>query len=45
MTRFFADYDVILCPPSAIPAPTHDADMKSLESTMLSDTAIYNITG
>lgn len=45
MTRFFADYDVLLCPASAIPAPTHDVEMKYLEETMLSYTAIYNITG
>jgi len=45
MTRFFADNDVILCPASAIAAPTHEADMKHLEDTMLSYTAIYSLTG
>jgi amidase len=45
MTRFFTDYDVILCPVSAVPAPIHDVDMKELEATMLSYTAIYNSTG
>ncbi len=45
MTRFFVDYDVMLCPASAIPAPTHDTDMKSLEATMLSYTAPFSITG
>jgi amidase len=45
MTSFFADYDVMLCPASAIPAPTHDTAMKSLEATMLSYTAPFSITG
>lgn len=45
MTRFLADYDVILCPASAIPAPLHTAGIDSLEALMLSYTAIYNITG
>jgi amidase len=45
MTRFFTDYDVLLCPASAIPAPTHNVAMQELEATMLSYTAIYNITG
>jgi amidase len=45
MTRFFVDYDVMLCPASAIPAPRHDAEMKSLEATMLSYTAPFSITG
>jgi len=43
MTRFFGAYDVLLCPASAIPAPTHDTDMKSLEATMLSYTALYSL--
>ncbi len=45
MTHFFADYDVMLCPASAIAAPTHDTDIKSLEATMLSYTAPFSITG
>ena len=45
MTRFVAGYDVILCPASALPAPTHDTDIKSLEATMLSYTAPFSITG
>jgi amidase len=45
MTRFFAGYDVMLCPASAIPAPTHDTDIKSLEASMLSYTAPFSITG
>jgi amidase len=45
MTHFFADYDVMLCPASAIPAPTHDTDIKSLEATMLSYTAPFSIAG
>ena len=45
MTRFFVDYDLMLCPASAIPAPTHDTDMKSLELTMLSYTAPFSIAG
>jgi amidase len=45
MTRFFADYDVMLCPASAIAAPTHDTDIKSTEATMLSYTAPFSITG
>ena len=45
MTRFFAGYDIMLCPASAIPAPTHDTDIKSLEATMLSYTAPFSITG
>ncbi len=45
MTQFFADYDVMLCPASAIPAPTHETDIKSTEATMLSYTAPFSITG
>lgn len=45
MTRFFADSDVMLCPASAIPAPRHETDIKSLEATMLSYTAPFSITG
>jgi amidase len=45
MTHFFADHDVVICPASAIPAPTHDTAMKSLEATMLSYTAPYSIAG
>jgi amidase len=45
MTHFFADYDVLLCPASAIPAPAHDTDIKSLEATMLSYTAPFSIAG
>jgi amidase len=45
MTQFFAGYDVMLCPASAIPAPTHDTDIKSLEAAMLSYTAPFSITG
>ncbi len=45
MTRFFADYDVMLCPAAAIPAPPHDTDIKSTEATMLSYTAPFSITG
>jgi amidase len=45
MTRFFVDYDVLLCPPSALPAPMHDTDIKILEKTMLSYTAPFSIAG
>lgn len=45
MTQFFVDYDVLLCPVSAEPAPTHDTDIKVLEKTMLSYTAPYSIAG
>lgn len=45
MTRFFVDYDIILCPVAAIPAPTHEVDIDALEAKMLSYTAVYNVTG
>lgn len=45
MTRFFAGYDVLLCPASALPAPPHETDIKALEAPMLSYTAPFSITG
>jgi amidase len=45
MTRFVADFDVIVCPAAAIPAPAHETEMKSLEATMLPCTAPFSITG
>ncbi len=45
MTQFLASYDILLCPASAVPAPPHDTDIKSLEATMLSYTAPFSITG
>lgn len=45
LTTFFAEYDVLLCPASAIPAPPHDLDIKATEGTMLSYTAPFSITG
>ena len=45
MTQFFADFDVIVCPVAATPAPPHETDIRSTEATMLSYTAPFSITG